>query len=179
MPAVLAAYQAIGEEIISGRQANIDFAQFGLKPRYLAPVVSTSKTGISRKFEIRSPYVRVSDPPPAAPTESGAFTRTLTPLFVASPLPCVHALDRGDTWRHLPGMRPDPRPPSSACFLEKSLAKPETLAIFSCQVRRAPSGREQDYQCKAVSGPNSDARTVSTRVQWLRRLSKNCTRLGL
>ena len=30
MPAVLAAYQAIGEEIISGRQANIDFAQFGL-----------------------------------------------------------------------------------------------------------------------------------------------------
>ena len=30
MPAVFAAYKAIGAEIISGNQSDIDFAQFGL-----------------------------------------------------------------------------------------------------------------------------------------------------
>jgi hypothetical protein len=30
MPAVLAAYKAIGKEIVSGRQGEIDFSQFGL-----------------------------------------------------------------------------------------------------------------------------------------------------
>ena len=31
MPAVLAAYQAIGKEIISGAQRDIDFGRFGLR----------------------------------------------------------------------------------------------------------------------------------------------------
>ena len=47
-----------------------------------------------------------------------------------------------------------------------SLQFPKLLKLLTThlspllQVRRAPRGREQDYQCPAVSGPNSDARTV-------------------
>jgi hypothetical protein len=37
MPAVFAAYKAIGKEIVSGRQGDIDFTQFGLYDEYTAP----------------------------------------------------------------------------------------------------------------------------------------------
>ena len=64
-----------------------------------------------------------------------------------------------------PGARLDPSPPLAWRFLawEKNSCKnrharrsPSPLI----QVRRAPRGWRQDYQCAVVSGPNSDARTV-------------------
>jgi hypothetical protein len=41
MPAVFAAYKAIGKEIVSGRQGDIDFTQFGLYDEYTAPFAVT------------------------------------------------------------------------------------------------------------------------------------------